>query len=145
MEWNTKRLFKRKFVIWSGNKRRKNNKTKFYDKNNILEFKNGTGYTREYYDLKIFKAFEIIKFEGEFVEGIKNGKGKQYNFMKKLEFDGEFLNGKRNGKGKEYDCFGKIVYEGEFLNGERHGKGKEYDDSGKIKFEGEYVKGKRKN
>ena len=41
-------------------------------------------------------------------------------------FEGEYLNGERNGKGKEYNIFGKLEFEGEYLNGERNGKGKEY-------------------
>ena len=32
----------------------------------------------------------------------KNGKGKEYNRNGKLIFEGEYLNGKSNGKGKEY-------------------------------------------
>ena len=43
-----------------------------------------------------------------------------------LEFEGEYLNGKRNGKGKEYFYNGILEYEGEYLNGQRNGKGKEY-------------------
>ena len=39
-------------------------------------------------------------------------------------FEGEYLNGKRNGKGKEYDNNGKLEYEGEYLNGERYEKEK---------------------
>ena len=31
-----------------------------------------------------------------------NEKGKEYNLYDKLIFEGEYLNGKRNGKGKEY-------------------------------------------
>ena len=31
----------------------------------------------------------------------------------------EYLNGKRNGKGKEYDNNGLLKFEGEYLNGER--------------------------
>ena len=55
----------------------------------------------------------------------------------KLEFEGEYLNGKRNGKGKEYDDFdGRLIFEGEYLNGKRHGKGKEYKD-GELIYEGE--------
>ena len=45
-----------------------------------------------------------------------------------LIYEGEYLNGKRNGKGKEYDGFGKIKFEGEYLNGERwNGYGEQYD------------------
>ena len=42
-----------------------------------------------------------------------------------LIFEGEYLNGERNGKGKEYYDNGKLRYEGEYLNGIRNGKGKE--------------------
>ena len=59
-------------------------------------------------------------------------------------FEGEYLNGERNGKGKEYNK-DNLEFEGEYLNGERHGKGKEYYDNGRIKFEGEYIKGKKWN
>ena len=49
---------------------------------------------------------------------LKNGKGKVKEYSNnKLEFDGEYLNGKRNGKGKEYDDWGEIIFEGQFLNG----------------------------
>ena len=47
----------------------------------------------------------------------------------------EYLNGKRNGKGKEYDEFGELIFEGEYLNGQRNGKGKEYY-KGELIFEG---------
>ena len=33
----------------------------------------------------------------------------------KLLFDGEYLNGKRNGKGKEYYYDVKLIFEGEYL------------------------------
>ena len=60
-----------------------------------------------------------------------------------LLYEGEYLNGKRNGKGKEYYNNGKIKFEGEYLNGKRNGKGKQYYNNGKIKFKGEYLNGKR--
>ena len=47
-------------------------------------------------------------------------------------FEGEYLNGKRNGKGKEYYDNGKLTFEGEYLNGKRNGKGREYDYNGKL-------------
>ena len=34
----------------------------------------------------------------------------------KLFFEGEYLDGKRNGKGKEYNPAGKIIFDGEYLN-----------------------------
>ena len=59
---------------------------------------------------------------------IKNGIGniKEYYYNGKLKFEGEYLNGERNGKGKEYYKYGKLIFEGEYLNGERNGKGKIY-------------------
>ena len=74
-----------------------------------------------------------------------NGKVKEYDhfYGGTIKFDGEYLNGKKNGKGKEY-WNGILEYEGEFLNDKRNGKGKEYDDQGEIIFEGEYLNGNRK-
>ena len=36
-----------------------------------------------------------------------------------MKFEGEYLNGQRNGKGKEYDKDGELEYEGEYLNGKK--------------------------
>ena len=42
-----------------------------------------------------FKKSEVKKgFEGEYLNGKKNGKGKEYYFNGKLKFQGEYLNGK---------------------------------------------------
>ena len=84
-----------------------------------------------------------LLFEGEYINGKRNGKGKEYYYDDKLKFEGEYINGERNGKGKEYYDCGKLKFEGEYLNGERNGKGKEYYYDGKLKFEGEYLNGKR--
>ena len=80
-------------------------------------------------------------FEGEYLNGKRNGKGKEYYDDGKLKFEGEYLNGERNGKGKEYDRDGELKFEGEYLNGKRNGKGKDYDYDGKLEFEGEYLNG----
>ena len=73
--------------------------------------------------------------------------------MWKIIFEGEYLNGERNGKGIEYvfkvEYFTdegkdeKLLFEGDFLNGERNGKGKEYNEDDKLEFEGECLKGKK--
>ena len=47
-----------------------------------------------------------------------NGKIKEYEYNNIIKFEGEYLNGKRNGKGKEYR-FGDLVFEGEYLDGIR--------------------------
>ena len=84
-----------------------------------------------------------LRSEGNYINGEKNGKGKEYHENGELEFVGEYLNGQRR-KGKQYDHNGKLIFEGEFFNYEKIGKGKEYYN-GDLKFEGEYINGyKRK-
>ena len=69
----------------------------------------------------------------------ENRKGKEYlGFNNQLVFDGKYLNGIRNGKGKEYNEKGKLLYKGEYLHGKRNEKGKEYDLIGELLYEGEY-------
>ena len=80
-------------------------------------------------------------FEGEYLKGKKNGKGKEY-ILKKIIFEGEYKDGKRNGKGREYYYNEKLKFEGEYINNKRNGKGKEYYNNGNLKFEGEYLNGK---
>ena len=58
----------------------------------------------------------------------------------KLIYEGEYKNGEKNGKGKEYYDNGKLLYEGEYLNGKRW-KGKGYNYDGKEEFELKYGKG----
>ena len=56
-----------------------------------------------------------------------------------LDFKGEYLNGKRNGKCKEY--YNGHLYEGRYLDGKKHGKWKEYDYHGNLIIEDEYLNG----
>ena len=57
-----------------------------------------------------------------------NGLGKEYKLNTDiLIFEGEYLNGKKNGKGKEYYENDQIKFEGEYLNGKII-EGKGYDD-----------------
>ena len=100
----------------------------------------------------------VFIFEGEYLNGERKGKGKEYEYGQ-LFFEGEYLNGKRNGKGKEYYSNGNLLFKGEYLNGKewegegynennnivyelKGGKGfiKEYWN-GKLIFEGEYSEG----
>ena len=48
------------------------------------------------------------------------GKIKEYNYYGEFIFEGEYLNGERNGSGKEYTD-DKLIFEGEYMNGERNG------------------------
>ena len=72
-----------------------------------------------------------------------NGIGKEYNgYDDTLIFEGGYINGQRNDKGKEYYRYGELLFEGEYLNGVKNGKGKEYFGDGRLSFEGEYLNGK---
>ena len=84
---------------------------------------------------------------GNIIYELINGAGNVKEFIKNwtLIYEGEYLNGKRNGKGKEYENLnGVLIYEGEYLNGERHGKGKEYSfNDGSFWGEVKYLNGIR--
>ena len=69
----------------------------------------------------------------------KNGIRKEFIEYNKLIFEGQYLNGKRNGKGKEY-YNNQLIYEGEYLNGERNGEGKEYKDYKEAIFFKKFLK-----
>ena len=95
-----------------------------------FEIKNGQGYVKgKIYNYSSYKYY--LQNEGEFVNWLKSGKGKEYNEDGNLEYKGEYINGKRHGKGKEYFChnsvyIGEVKCEREFVNGKRT-KGTEYD------------------
>ena len=144
---------KAKSIIKSGNKK--------IIKNIIL--KDGKGYIKEY-DSEV-----LFLYEGEYFNGDRNGKGKEYyndtwNNKLLFFFEGTYFNGQINGNGKEYYYSpDKIKFEGEYKNGEKwngkiynpkgiveselkEGKGyikKYYDDLLDLEYEGEYFNGKR--
>jgi len=116
-------------------------------------------------DKKVKEYKDILKFEGEYLYGKRNGKGKEYDINGKLIFEGDYLNdqrkneineknklehhlisevslknGAKNGIEKGYDEKGKIIYEKEYKNRIINGKVKE--NYGFYKFEGEFKDGK---
>ena len=59
-------------------------------------------------------------FSGKYIIYESNGIRKEYDgYDDTLIFEGEYLNGERNGKGKEYWNDGELTYEGEYKNGEK--------------------------
>ena len=107
---------------------------------------------------KEYGSGEILEFEGHYLNGKRNGIGKEYDCKGKLKCRGEYKDNKLwnikrydknnkiineiiNGKGffKEYDAYNNLIFEGEYLNGVRNGKGKEYNEDGLLIFEGEYL------
>ena len=81
------------------------------------------------------------RYEGSFKIGNHHGKGKEYYDNEILKYDGEFNDGYYDKRGIEYDETGKIIYEGEFKKGKYHGKGKLYRN-GKLIYEGDFVDNK---
>ena len=77
---------------------------------------------------------ENIKFVGNWRNNIRHGKGKIYE-KKSLIFSGIWKNNLRNGIGQKYKN-GSMVYDGVWKDDEKHGFGKEYDDVGNIIREG---------
>ena len=140
---NTRKEYRLGKLIFEGeylNEKKWNGKG--YDKNGqvIYEIKDGKGTIKEYFDLN------ILRYEGEYSNGLRNGKGKEYNFRgDKVIFEGEFLNGKKwNGKATDLD--NEDGFEGEIVNGRRwNGKGKEIALwETEIEFDGEYINGVKK-
>mgnify|MGYP002627195431 CR=1 FL=1 len=104
-----------------------------YIYSNAFKNKNLTRVTK-----KIFgNTYEekILKYEGEYLNGERHGKGKEYNKEQSLIYEGEYKNGFWDGYGKQYKDEGmfsigkepKLLYEGEFKDGKKNGKGIEYD------------------
>ena len=78
--------------------------------------------------------------KGFYKNGIIDGKGKFYNIEETLKYEGDFVNGKKEGKGTEITE--DIKYEGEFKCNKRNGLGKiEFLKSGDI-FEGKFLENK---
>ena len=112
---------------------------KCFDENGniICQLINGKGTVEECDD-----NGELI-YSGEYLNGIRNGNGKEYE-DNILVFEGIYLDGNKI-KGKEFYSDGTLFYEGEFLNDMRNGKGKEYNKRGIVLFEGEYLNGEQWN
>ena len=95
--------------------------------NLVYELSNGKGNIKEYES-----SDNYLKYEYDYLNGEKNGKGKIYGYKGRIIFDGEYKNNKKNGSGKEYNNeTGELLFEGEYLYDWKI-KGKEYL-KGKLK------------
>ena len=82
-------------------------------------------YNKQLQNICGFDIEDYKKISGKYKIIDKNGFGKESELgTNRLIFEGEYLNGKRNGNGKEYNYDGELAFEGEYLNGQRNGKGK---------------------
>jgi len=78
-------------------------------------------------------------YEGDFVDGKFHGKGK-FTIPDDHEYEGDFVEGAFQGKGKWINLRYDDIYEGDFFKGRRHGKGKIIYADGRV-YEGEWAKG----
>jgi len=75
-------------------------------------------------EYKYYSNIKYVSFRGEYSNGERNGKGKEYISNEGLIFEGEYKDNKRwNGIGKEFELFGLctslLSFEGEYKNGEK--------------------------
>ena len=73
---------------------------------------------------KLFNPNKKLIYKGEFLNGVKNGKGVQY-FDNEGRYEGEFANDARNGKGIFFFPNGNR-WEGTFKDNQLHGEGQHY-------------------
>ena len=117
---NYEEKVKKYVVLYAGKKTEDNNDTQ-------LEF-NINNNDNEEEDEKKCKRFlkrkrKAKKFELYFNDKNEKNENEYAEEDAKLIFEGEYLKGKRNGKGKEYNENGDIIFEGEYKNGEKMEKG----------------------
>ena len=77
-------------------------------------------YNKSFQNILLINIEYYKKISGKYkINGI-NGNGEEYGLITdKIIFKGEYKNGKRNGKGKEFNDFGHIIFEGEYLDGKK--------------------------
>ena len=82
------------------------------------------------YNKSLQKDIDISLINYKYFKGIyiiyeANGIVKEYDgHDDKLIYEGEYLNGQRNGKGKEYDYDGNFLFKDDYLNVKGKGLGK---------------------
>jgi len=136
---------------------------KLYDKNYRLisdcVWENGKQLDNK---IIVYNENGSIKYEGEMINGKKNGigisyellnnydgewrddvfiKGKIFNKDNILIYDGGIMNYKKEGFGIEYYLNSLEKYNGEFKDDKYDGKSKLYNEDGTIKYKGEFKNG----
>ena len=72
-----------------------------------------------YYYRLFSEKYKEIESNGNVIEYSKKYAFNEKDYNK--TFEGEYFDGKRNGKGKEYDT-GRKIFEGNYSNGKKYGK-----------------------
>lgn len=118
------------------------------------------GYGILYFEETVIAPFKEIRaqyphlnrphYEGEFVHGMKKGKGTQYYPSGFLQYEGDFMWNHMQGAGKLYyapetpstvefeSALTPLYYEGYFFEDMKHGKGKVYSRQGVLEAEGQF-------
>ena len=74
-------------------------------------------YNKRLQNMLNLNIIDYKSFSSKYIIYEKSGIGIEYNRNnEKIIYEGEYLNGKRNGKGKEYNYFDKLIFEGEYFN-----------------------------
>ncbi|KOP78581.1 AAA family ATPase [Lysinibacillus sp. FJAT-14745] len=124
-------------------------------RNDLME-----GYGILYYKEDVMAPFKELRaqypdlnqpqYEGDFVHGMKKGKGKQYYPSGFLQYEGDFIWNHMQGAGKLYyapespsaeelaNGVTSLQYEGYFFEDMKHGKGKNYSRQGVLESEGQF-------
>ena len=80
-----------------------------------------------------------LKFEGEYINGIRYGK--EYDIKGNLIYNGDYSNVDINNKSKENNC---RLLKDKYINWKRwNGNGKEFYNNGNLRFDGEYYLGEK--
>lgn len=118
------------------------------------------GYGILYYEEDLIAPYQALReqyphlnqpqYEGDFVHGMKKGKGKQYYPTGFLQYEGDFIWHHMQGAGKLYYPTESptaeelslgvtaIQYDGYFFEDMKHGKGKIYSRQGNLEAEGQF-------
>lgn len=118
------------------------------------------GYGVLYYEEEVIRPYQTLRaqyphlnqpqYEGDFVHGMKKGKGKQYYPNGFLQYEGDFIWHHMQGAGKLYyptesptaeelaRGVTTLHYEGHFFEDLKHGKGKVYSRDGILEAEGQF-------
>lgn len=124
---------------YTDNKKNGKGRLIFSDKS----FYDGTFKNDEFDGYGIFRNKKYI-YEGQFLSGKKNGRGKLTDFIKNYQYEGEFKDDLKNGYGIEKYSDGSI-YKGQFKDNFKEGKGKltiKDKENNKIEYIGEFKKDK---